>query len=75
MSEKSGNEIRTRPAPDPRHHHPDASPDIAATLDIPDGVPLLIHTRTTHDDTDRPLILEETHLPGHRVRIVGRTKR
>jgi DNA-binding GntR family transcriptional regulator len=51
------------------------SPDIANTLDLPDGVPLLIHTRTTHDDTDRPLLLEETHLPGHRVSIGGRTKR
>lgn len=47
------------------------TPDEAATLDIPDGVPVLVHTRLTLDNTDRPLALEEAHLPAHRVTITA----
>jgi GntR family transcriptional regulator len=45
------------------------SPDEAATLDIPDGVPLLVHTRVTLDTGDTPLTLEETRLPADRTTI------
>ena len=45
------------------------NPDEAATLDIPDGVPLLVHTRITVDQHERALLLEETRLPGNRVVI------
>lgn len=45
------------------------TPDDAATLSIPDGVPLFLHTRITHGTENRPLILEETRLPADRIRI------
>lgn len=45
------------------------TPDDAATLSIPDGVPLFLHTRITHGNDNRPLILEETRLPADRIRI------
>jgi GntR family transcriptional regulator len=47
------------------------SPDEAVTLLIPDGVPLLIHTRITLNADQRPLALEVTHLPGDRTTIVS----
>ena len=45
------------------------SPDEAATLDIPDGVPLLIHTRLTRNHDGTPLALEELHLPADRITL------
>lgn len=41
------------------------SPDEAATLDIPDGVPLLVHTRIALNTDNQPLTLEETRRPHH----------
>ncbi|HET9657523.1 MAG TPA: GntR family transcriptional regulator [Kineosporiaceae bacterium] len=58
------------------------TPDDTATLHIPDGVPLLTHTRTTHNTHGQPLALEHTRLPAHRITITatqtnsaGRTSR
>jgi GntR family transcriptional regulator len=48
------------------------TPDDVASLAIPDGVPLITHTRTTLDTDDRPLALEQTRLPADRVTITGR---
>jgi len=45
------------------------APDDAATLAIPDGVPLFLHTRITYGNGDRPLLLEETRLPADRTII------
>jgi GntR family transcriptional regulator len=48
------------------------TPDEAATLEIPDGVPLLVHTRVTLTPADTgatPLTLEETRLPADRTTI------
>ncbi|MDQ1294089.1 MAG: GntR family transcriptional regulator [Actinomycetota bacterium] len=45
------------------------NPDQAATLDVPDGVPLLVHSRVTTDRCGRRLVLEETRLPAHRTVI------
>jgi GntR family transcriptional regulator len=48
------------------------TPDDAATLNIPDGVPLLTHTRTTSSATDdRPLTLEHTRLPADGITITA----
>lgn len=47
------------------------TPDDAATLTIPDGVPLFLHTRITHGNEDRPLILEETRLPADRITMTS----
>jgi GntR family transcriptional regulator len=46
------------------------TPDEAATLEIPDGVPLMIHTRITANADNLPLILEETRLPADRTTLV-----
>jgi GntR family transcriptional regulator len=46
------------------------NPDEAATLDVPDGVPLLVHSRITLDQQGRRLVLEEARLPAHRTVIV-----
>jgi GntR family transcriptional regulator len=48
------------------------TPDDIATLDLPDGVPLLTHTRTTLGANDQPLLLEQTRLPADRVTITTR---
>jgi GntR family transcriptional regulator len=48
------------------------TPDDIATLDLPDGVPLLTHTRTTLDADDRPLALEQTRLPADRITMTAR---
>jgi GntR family transcriptional regulator len=48
------------------------TPDEAATLDIPDGVPLIIHTRITANADNVPLILEETRLPADRTALINR---
>jgi GntR family transcriptional regulator len=48
------------------------TPDEATTLEIPDGVPLIIHARITTNADDVPLILEETRLPADRATIVTR---
>jgi GntR family transcriptional regulator len=45
------------------------TPDDAATLSIPDGVPLLIHMRLISDATARPMALEETRLSADRFSI------
>jgi GntR family transcriptional regulator len=45
------------------------SPDDAATLNIPDGVPLFLHTRSLLDGTGQTLALEETRLPADRSTI------
>jgi GntR family transcriptional regulator len=48
------------------------TPDDAATLHLPDGVPLLTHTRTTHStEGDRPLTLEITRLPADGITITS----
>jgi GntR family transcriptional regulator len=39
-------------------------PDQAQALRLPDGVPLLHLLRLTFNETDKPLALEEFHLPG-----------
>jgi GntR family transcriptional regulator len=44
------------------------SPDEAATLDVPDGVPLLTHVRTCLSGA-RQLTVEELRAPAHRVVI------
>jgi GntR family transcriptional regulator len=41
-------------------------------LEIPDGVPMMIHTRVTHAADGRPLILEETRLPADRATVMSR---
>jgi DNA-binding GntR family transcriptional regulator len=48
------------------------SPDDAASLQIPDGVPLLIHLRITLTADGVPLALEETRLPADRATISAR---
>jgi DNA-binding GntR family transcriptional regulator len=45
------------------------SPDDALTLNIPDGVPLLLHIRITLTADDLPLALEEIRLPAHRATL------
>lgn len=50
------------------------SPDEATTLDIPDGVPILTHTRTTLNAAGRYLALEQTQLPGHRTSITASSR-
>jgi GntR family transcriptional regulator len=43
------------------------TPDDAVAMNIPDGVPLLVHTRTTCDENGQALVLEETRLPADRT--------
>jgi GntR family transcriptional regulator len=45
------------------------TPDDVTTLNIPDGVPLFLHTRITYERDGRPLILEETRLPAEGTTI------
>jgi GntR family transcriptional regulator len=45
------------------------SPDEAATLEIPDGVPVLIHQRITLAAGGTPLAIEETRLPSDRISL------
>lgn len=46
------------------------TPDDAATLDIPEGVPLLVQSRALRrEDREGALALEETRLPAHRAVI------
>lgn len=47
------------------------TPDDAATLHLTEGVPLLTHTRTTHDTHGQPLALEHTRLPADRITITA----
>jgi GntR family transcriptional regulator len=46
------------------------TPDDAATLKVPDGVPLLVHTRITRDRDRQALFLEETRLPADRTLLI-----
>jgi GntR family transcriptional regulator len=49
------------------------TPDDAAALDIPEGVPLLIHQRLTLSARRHPLALEQTRLPAHQAHITHDT--
>jgi GntR family transcriptional regulator len=48
------------------------TPDDTATLKIPAGIPVLLHTRVTLAADDRPLALEETRLPADRASVLTR---
>jgi GntR family transcriptional regulator len=48
------------------------TPDDTASLAIPEGVPMLVHTRVIVAADDRPLALEETRLPADRASILTR---
>jgi DNA-binding GntR family transcriptional regulator len=45
------------------------TPDDAAALDVPEGVPLLVHQRLVLTENSHPLALEQTRLPAHQTRI------
>lgn len=44
-------------------------PDQAQALRLPEGVPLLTILRVTHTPEDKPLALEEFHLPGNDLEL------
>jgi GntR family transcriptional regulator len=48
------------------------APEDAQALHLPGGVPVLVHTRTTHGNADDALILEETRLPADRTVLTTR---
>lgn len=47
-------------------------PDDVATLDIRQGIPLIIHVRITHGRDARPLLVEETRIPADRATLISR---
>ena len=47
----------------------------AERLDVPEGVALLVHFRVTTDQNDRPLMLEESRVPGDRATFANRPTR
>ncbi len=46
-------------------------PDDVATLDIPEGTPLIIHVRLTRDRDGRALLIEETRIPADRITLIN----
>jgi GntR family transcriptional regulator len=47
------------------------TPDEAATLALPEGVPVILHTRTTYGTNARPLLHEQTRTDPQRVTLTS----